>query len=150
MTHFQIQEREAWVRWWCGGIDRPARLAIEDARTAQRQVVTGSSVGIQAGGDITIGLTKAPPRVATGEVEVPVRIVAPARKGGLLPRDEQITRPYEFTAEELRQRADRLDEVAIDLLRFALDLRRMADDIEGGGTKRLAEGREAPEEKGDG
>ncbi len=57
MIEYEIKERELWARWWCGIVDRPVRLAIEDAEAA---------------------LTKAPTRVVVGEDKAR----ATARKGG--------------------------------------------------------------------
>ncbi len=54
-------------------------------------------------------------------------------------RDEQVTRPYEFTAAELRRQAEVVEAAAVDLLRVALDLRKIADSIDEGGAKRLTE-----------
>ncbi len=60
-----------------------------------------------------------------------------------LAREELATLPYAMTAEELRRKADEIHGVAVDLLRVALDLRRMADAIDDaaqeGAAKRLAE-----------
>ena len=52
-------------------------------------------------------------------------------------RDEQPTRPVEWTTAELLAAAERLEASAVDLLRVALDLRKIADSLGEPEAKRL-------------